>query len=177
MKTYRPHDQKRTHRYLVDWEPNDPDNPRNFSTTFKVWITFQLGMLALAASLGSSIIAPAENVIAKYTNVSTKVSVLSISLEILGFASAPLCWASISEIGGRKWSMLPAIYCLGLFSTGTATSKNAASIFITRFFGGVFGSSPTSNLLTKKLTMDTVIPNELLTRAEETTVDVCCASS
>lgn len=36
--------------------------------------------------------------------------------------------------------------CLGLFSIGTATSKNATSIFVTRFFGGVFGSAPVANV-------------------------------
>ncbi len=133
-------------QYLVDWEPNDPDNPRNFSTARKSFITFQLGMLALAASLGSSIIAPAEDAISEYTHVSSEVSVLAISLYILGFACGPLCWAPISEIWGRKWSMIPAMICLGVFSIGTAVSKNAASIFITRFFGGVFGSAPVSNV-------------------------------
>lgn len=42
--------------------------------------------------------------------------------------------------------MLPAMICLGLFSIGTATSKNAQSIFITRFFAGCFGSAPVSNV-------------------------------
>jgi MFS family permease len=42
--------------------------------------------------------------------------------------------------------MLPAMFFLGLASIGTATSKNAAAIFITRFFGGVFGSAPVSNV-------------------------------
>ena len=42
--------------------------------------------------------------------------------------------------------MLPAMICLGLFSIGTATSKNIESIFITRFFGGIFGSAPVSNV-------------------------------
>jgi MFS family permease len=42
--------------------------------------------------------------------------------------------------------MLPAMACLGLFSIGTATSKNAQSVFITRFFAGVFGSAPVSNV-------------------------------
>lgn len=41
--------------------------------------------------------------------------------------------------------MVPAVYCLGILSIGTATSKNAASIFITRFIGGIFGSAPASN--------------------------------
>jgi MFS family permease len=42
--------------------------------------------------------------------------------------------------------MLPAVFCLGIFSIGTATSNNAASVFITRFFGGLVGSAPVSNV-------------------------------
>ncbi|KAL2349716.1 major facilitator superfamily domain-containing protein [Cryomyces antarcticus] len=131
---------------IVDWEPDDAENPRNWSTTYKCWITFQLSMLALAASLGSSIISPATSAIAEYVGVSLEVSVLSISLYILGFAFGPLCWAPISEVWGRRWSMLPAMFCLGLFSIGTAASENAQSVFITRFFGGLFGSAPVSNV-------------------------------
>lgn len=131
---------------LVDWEENDKGNPRNWSTGRKSIITFQLSMLALAASLGSSITAPAEADIANYVGVSREVSVLSISLYIVGFAFGPLCWAPMSELWGRRVSLLPAMVCLGLFSIGTATSKNAAAIFITRFFGGIFGSAPVSNV-------------------------------
>ncbi len=66
---------------LVDWDGDlDPANPRNWGTGYKSWITFQLGMLALAASLGSSIIAPGENAIAAYVGVSREVTVLAISL-------------------------------------------------------------------------------------------------
>ena len=132
--------------YLVDWEPNDQANPRNWSTSYKSWITVQLGMLALAASLGSSIISPAEDVIMAYTHISSEVTVLPVSFYILGFAFGPLLWAPVSEVWGRKWSMEPAMFCLGLFSIGTATSTSATSIFITRFFGGVFGSAPVSNV-------------------------------
>ena len=132
--------------YRVDWEPNDTANPRNWSTGYKSWITVQLGMLALCASLGSSIISPAEDAIIKYTGMSAEVAVLPISFYILGFAFGPLLWAPVSEVWGRKLSMEPALFCLGLFSIGTATSKNTASILITRFFGGIFGSAPVSNV-------------------------------
>ena len=137
-------DEKKT--YLVDWEPDDRANPRNWSTSYKSWITLQLGMLALSASLGSSIISPAEDAIMADTHISSEVAVLPVSFYILGFAFGPLLWAPVSEIWGRKWSMEPAMFCLGLFSIGTATSTNAASIMITRFFGGVFGSAPVSNV-------------------------------
>ena len=42
--------------------------------------------------------------------------------------------------------MLPAVFGLGILSVGTAVSKNPASVFITRFIGGVFGSAPISNV-------------------------------
>ena len=132
--------------YLVDWEPGDPDNPRNWKTLYKTFLTFQLGMLAMAASLGSSIITPAEDAIAEYIGVSPEVTTLSLSLYVLGFAFGPLLWAPISEVWGRRWSLLPAMFCLGLFSIGTATSRTPAAIFLTRFFGGVFGSAPVSNV-------------------------------
>lgn len=132
--------------FKVAFEPNDPEDPKNWSFAFKGWITFQLGMLALAASLGSSIIAPAETAISSYMHISEEVSVLAIALYVLGFAFGPLLWAPISEMFGRKWSMLPAMFCLGLFSIGTATSKTPAALFVTRFFGGVFGSAPVSNV-------------------------------
>ncbi|KFY30662.1 hypothetical protein V493_01762 [Pseudogymnoascus sp. VKM F-4281 (FW-2241)] len=64
----------------------------------------------------------------------------------LGFAFGPLCWAPVSEFWGRRWGMLPAMCCLGVFSIGTAVSKTSASIFVTRFFAGVFGSAPVSNV-------------------------------
>ena len=71
----------RDDRILVGWDGDDDQgNPRNWSTLYKSWITFQLGMLALSASLGSSIISPAGKTIAAYVGVGSEVSVLSISL-------------------------------------------------------------------------------------------------
>ncbi|KAJ5648760.1 MFS general substrate transporter [Penicillium lividum] len=113
---------------LVGWDENEPANPHNWSTTYKSWITFQLGMLAMAASLGSSIIAPAESTLEDHFGISHEVAVLCISLYIIGFAFGPLCWAPFSEL----W--------------GTATSQNIQSVLITRFFGGLFASSPVSNV-------------------------------
>ena len=132
--------------YLVHWDDGETANPRNWKPSYKAFMTFQLGMLAFAGSLGSSIILPAEQSIAEEFKVSREVTVLCISLYVLGFALGPCLWAPLSEVYGRKVSILPAVFVLGLFSIGTATSQNAASIFITRFLGGVFGSAPISNV-------------------------------
>ncbi|KIW11066.1 hypothetical protein PV08_10365 [Exophiala spinifera] len=133
--------------FIVKWDgDDDPENPQNWSTSFKSWVTAQLSMLAFTASLASSIISPANPTIAAYVGVSEDAVVLNVSLYVIGFALGPLVWAPCSEIWGRRVSILPAMFCLALFSIGTATSRNAASVFITRFFGGVFGSSAVSNV-------------------------------
>lgn len=132
--------------FLVQWDENDPANPRNWHPWYKAFITFQLGVLAFAGSLGSSIISPAEEVIAEEFGVSMEVMVLCVSLYVLGFALGPSLWAPLSEVYGRRISILPAVFVLGIFSIGTATSQNAASVLITRFFAGVFASAPISNV-------------------------------
>ncbi|KAJ5576900.1 hypothetical protein N7535_003826 [Penicillium sp. DV-2018c] len=132
--------------FLVKWDENDVANPLNWSTKYKWWVTFQLGMLALAGSLGSSITTPAEETIADYTGVSDEAAVLDVSLYLLGFVFGPIIWAPLSEIWGRRISILPAVFCLGLFSIGTGVSTSATSVFVTRFFAGFFGSAPISNV-------------------------------
>ncbi|KAK6441553.1 hypothetical protein LTR95_002225 [Oleoguttula sp. CCFEE 5521] len=134
------------HPYLVTFSPDDPLNPRNFPTSRKAFITFQLGMLALAGSLGSSIIAPAEPRIARYLSLTHETTVLTVALYVLGFAFGPSLWAPISETYGRKISMLPPVLALSILSVGTGFSRSAAAIFFTRFFGGVFASAPISNV-------------------------------
>lgn len=67
-------------RFLVTWSDGDPENPQNWGTLYKSWVTLQLSMLALAASATSSMIAPANPVIAEYIGVSQTVAVLNVSL-------------------------------------------------------------------------------------------------
>ncbi|KAJ5994556.1 major facilitator superfamily domain-containing protein [Penicillium sp. IBT 35674x] len=132
--------------FKVDFELDDVANPKNFSTLYKIWLVLQMSMLAMTGALGSSIISPGSTQIAEYTGVSTEVTSLTVALFVLGWAFGPMIWAPVSEVYGRRLGMLPAIFVLGLFSIGTATSKNAEAIFLTRFFGGVFASAPISNV-------------------------------
>lgn len=71
---------EKTDEFLVRWDENEAANPRNWSTPYRAFVTFQLGMLALAASLGSSIISAAQPSIAAYTGAEQEVTVLCISL-------------------------------------------------------------------------------------------------
>ncbi|OAA56311.1 msf membrane transporter [Niveomyces insectorum RCEF 264] len=132
--------------YLVRFTPDDPDDPHNFGGGKKYGITFLLGALAITGSLGSSIITPAESTIAADLGMAYEVTVLLLALFVLGYALGPMLWAPVSEAYGRRWSMLPAVTILGLFSIGSATSRTPAALLVTRFLAGVFGSAPISNV-------------------------------
>ncbi|KAH8694094.1 major facilitator superfamily domain-containing protein [Talaromyces proteolyticus] len=133
-------------QWLVKFEEHDPANPKNFKTAYKIFLTFQMSMLALSGSMGSSIVAPAQSSIGAYFHVSVEVTTLAVALFVLGWAFGPMIWGPISEVYGRRWGMLPGVFIFGLFSIGSATSKSAASLFVTRFFGGIFASAPISNV-------------------------------
>ena len=68
--------------YLVEWTHDDKDDPHNWSTPYRSWLTFLLGMLALSASSASAIIAPANLTIARYLCVSQELVTLNVSLYV-----------------------------------------------------------------------------------------------
>lgn len=94
----QPTNKSQLEAFRVDWEENDPANPRNFPFPKKAFITVQLGLLAFAASVGSSITSPAEEAISAYANISAEVTVLTVSLYVLGFALGYVLTSSISSI-------------------------------------------------------------------------------
>ncbi|KIW11561.1 hypothetical protein PV08_10862 [Exophiala spinifera] len=132
--------------YLVKWDRNDPANPKSWNPYYKAWLTLQMALLAFVGSFGASIPSPAQEVLQKEFHVSIETTVLVVSLFVLGYAFGPMIWAPVGEVYGRRLSMLPAVFILGLFSIGTAVSQGATAVFLTRFFGGLFASAPISNV-------------------------------
>lgn len=130
--------------FIVKLEPCE--DPKHLGSWYKAWICFQMALLALTASIGSSIISPAEEVLSAYLGISLEATVLTVSLFVLGFALGPICWGPISEVYGRRLSLLPPMFLMSVFSIGSAVSKDTTSLLVTRFFAGVFGSSPIANV-------------------------------
>lgn len=70
--------------YLVQFEDGDSQNPKNFNPVYKARLVFQMSLLAMAGSLGSSIISPAQSSIAQAMNVSNEATSLTVALFVLG---------------------------------------------------------------------------------------------
>ncbi|KAK8843471.1 hypothetical protein IAR55_007128 [Kwoniella newhampshirensis] len=143
---------------VVDWLPDDPDNPFNWSTPRKyatllvaVFITF-IG----AANLVST--APLATWGTVYFGVSREVFLLGLTLPMLGIAFAPLVLAPLSEVFGRN--MIYQITSVGyaLLFIPHVTTRNWNGVLAARFFQGIMNS--VGNSMVGGTVADMFLPNQ-----------------
>ena len=137
---------KTTADVVVDFDSeDDPYRPLNWPFRKKAITTLLYGITTMGATFASSVYSPAVHQIAAEYHVGTEVTLLGLSLLLVGFGLGPLIWAPLSEVYGRKPAVLIPYFLAAVFSFGTATSKDIQTILITRFFAGFFGSAPVTN--------------------------------
>jgi hypothetical protein len=72
--------------YLVDWLPNDPENPQNWNQTYKWLLTIFVAIATLAVTFCSSAYVGDFQGLSQDFGASTEVITLGISFFVLGFA-------------------------------------------------------------------------------------------
>ncbi|KAL8824766.1 MAG: hypothetical protein Q9191_004830 [Dirinaria sp. TL-2023a] len=131
--------------FVVEFLPNDPRDPLNFSN-FKKWsITLLVAFATLAVSFVSSAYSGSVKEILEDFHSSDEVVTLGISLFVVGFAIGPLIWAPFSELYGRQILFFITYGVLTAFNAGAAGSQNIQTLIILRFWAGAWGSSPLTN--------------------------------
>ncbi|KAL2701965.1 MFS-type transporter TraF [Penicillium crustosum] len=127
----------------LDWDgPTDSNNPRNFSTPKKVFITACLASLVCISTFGSSVMSPASGQLIHEFGISKELSILATALYVLGFAVGPLLFGPASEVLGRKYPLSVGVFLFAIFSIPIAVAKNVATIFVCRFLCGTFAAAP-----------------------------------
>ena len=131
--------------YLVEFIPNDPRNPMEFSQVKKWFIVMTVAFATLAVAFVSSAYSGATKQVIMEFGISQEVATLGISLFVLGFAVGPLLWAPLSELYGRQYLFTGTYMMLTIFNAGAAGANNAGALIALRFLAGTFGSSPLTN--------------------------------
>lgn len=131
--------------YLVEFIPNDPRNPMEFSQVKKWFIVMTVAIATLAVAFVSSAYSGGTRQVIVEFGVSQEVATLGISLFVLGFAVGPLLWAPLSELYGRQILFTGTYMMLTVFNAAAAGANNAAALIVLRFLAGTFGSSPLTN--------------------------------
>jgi hypothetical protein len=74
------------HRYkLVTFFPNDPENPKNFSTAYKWWCTMVVALTCFVVAFCSAVITSGTVGPEKEFHISQEVSLLPITVFVVGF--------------------------------------------------------------------------------------------
>lgn len=128
--------------HIISWIPNDPRNPLAFSSVSKWALTLLVSIMTFDVALVSSAYSGSTVEVIADFHISDEVSLLGVSLFVLGFAVGPLFWAPLSEIYGRRYIFLMSAVAMTAFTAGAASAQNIQSLIILRFFAGSFGSAP-----------------------------------
>lgn len=84
--------------YSVDFTPCDPFNPQAWSKTKKWSMTFLTAFSTLAVAFVSSAFSGGLEYIMEEFKISQELSILGISLFVVGFAIGPLLWAPLRSV-------------------------------------------------------------------------------
>ncbi|KAG1841538.1 MFS general substrate transporter [Suillus subalutaceus] len=141
--------------YLVQFAPDDKENPKNWSRRRRWYLTYFAGLLGFNATFASSAPSGIATQLMAQFKLSEEVAALTISLFVAGYCVGPLFWGPLSEQVGQlsSWNKIfltrviflvtfPVYVC---FQVGCALSKNTASIIVFRLLGGLFAAAPLTN--------------------------------
>lgn len=131
--------------YVVEWLPDDPENPMTWQDSYKWFLVFVVAFATLAVSFDSAAFTGGLNQLIVQFSASVELVTAGISLFVLGFALGPLLWAPLSEVLGRRVLFIGTYGALTAFIAGTSGAQNIQTVLILRFFAGAFGSSPLTN--------------------------------
>jgi multidrug resistance protein len=141
------HHKKRIDQSTVHWDgPDDPNNPRNWSSAKKSINIAFISALCFLTPVASAMFAPGvPKLMIEFHSTNEELGTFVVSIFVLGFATGPMFLAPLSEIYGR----LPIYHITNVifiaFTVACAVSKNFAMLVPFRFLAGVAGSAPLAN--------------------------------
>jgi len=130
---------------LLDFGPDDVENPKNWSMARRWYITIVAVLLVVNATFASSSPSGALDSLATELHVSVEAAGLVVTLFLLGYCAGPLLWAPLSEFYGRRWIFYITFILYIAFNFLCAFTPNFTGLMFGRFLTGTFASSSLSN--------------------------------
>lgn len=130
---------------LLDFAPNDIENPKNWSMARRWYITIVAVFLVVNATFASSSPSGCLESIAEELHVSVEAAGLVITVFLLGYCAGPLFWAPLSEFFGRRWIFYFTFVIYLAFNFLCAFTPNFGGLLVGRFITGTAASAALSN--------------------------------
>ncbi|ORY59322.1 major facilitator superfamily transporter [Pseudomassariella vexata] len=137
------HEGKGEKVFIVGWEgPDDPLNPRNWTTTKRILCILEVSTIALVVGAASGIDATILPQAAEDLGVSDVAETLDTGLYLVGMGLGGLIAGPFSETFGRNavYTVSMAVFMIWIMAAGLAPNYGAQIIF--RLFAGCSASTP-----------------------------------
>jgi hypothetical protein len=128
----------------IDWDgPQDPENPKNWSSTRKWAATITVAMFTFISPIASSMVAPALEHVARDLDVPPGFQTsLLLSIFVLAYAVGPLVLGPLSEVFGRTKVLQSAFMFFMVFCLACGFAQSKAQFLVFRIISGLGGSAP-----------------------------------
>lgn len=134
-------DGKRKYK-LVAFVPNDPHNPKNWSKAYKWYCTMVVALTCFVVAFASAVITADITAPAEELGVSEEVSLLAVSVFVVGFGIGPMVFAPLSEVYGRRVIYGSTLLVAVVFIIPCALAPNIATLLVCRAIDGIAFSAP-----------------------------------
>ncbi|KAJ7114080.1 major facilitator superfamily domain-containing protein [Mycena epipterygia] len=128
--------------YLIDWEEDDQDNPRNWSSRKRAFVAFSISLLTFSVYIGSAIYTSSIPGLMEEFNVSLTMATLGLTLYVLAYGIGPMFLTPLQELPllGRNPVYMATLFLFVIFQIPLITAKNMNTVLAMRFMTGLFGS-------------------------------------
>jgi multidrug resistance protein len=127
---------------LVTFVINDPENPKNWSKAFKWYCTMVVALTCFVVAFASSVVTADLEGPQDRFNVSHEVTLLTITVFVVGFGVGPLAFAPVSELYGRRPVYIITLGIAVIFVIPCAVSQNIGTLIACRLIDGIAFSAP-----------------------------------
>ncbi|WEW55362.1 hypothetical protein PRK78_000792 [Emydomyces testavorans] len=131
--------------FEVDWEADDPENPRNWSLAYKGMVIGFLSWNTWAIVLYSTSYTAGLAELAREFHTSATVVTLGLTLYLLGLAVGSVLLAPLSEMYGRKPVAVISLLAFILLIIPCGIGDSMVEVLVVRFFGAIAGSAMISS--------------------------------
>lgn len=129
--------------YQVGWAgPDDPLNPKKWSTIHRVGATMLVCLVAFVATIASSIDSAVLTSATAELGVSEVAESLATALFLVGMGLGALLLSPLSELLGRYLVYLVSLFIFGCWILGAALAPNFGAQLVFRFLAGFSASAP-----------------------------------
>ncbi|KAH8429764.1 uncharacterized protein LDX57_007436 [Aspergillus melleus] len=124
---------------VVEFTPDDPEDPFNWNPRYKAFIAMLLCLMTLFIGLATTAYSSGIGKMTTEFGVSEELGQLGLFCFNFTCALAPLFLAPFCELAGRRVVYVGSYVCFALMFIGLALGKNIATILVCRALLGLFG--------------------------------------